>query len=325
MTTRVVLHPSRVTGIAAELAATGGVELVDARTETEVIDALASGVPVLLTYRWKPEFLRPGLRWIQGMGAGFEQYPLADLDARGIVLTTATGVHVSVAESAVGLILALTRRLGEAVRNSVAHEWKALQGPEVAGSTVGIIGLGTIGEGVARRLQGWDVHLVGVKRRPEDYAGVVPEVYGPDRLVEVCRRCDIVVVTLPGSEETRHMIGAAELAALGDGYLVNVGRGSVVDEAALVAALEAGTLRGAGLDVFETEPLPADSPLWDMENVVITPHSAGNSPRYGERLAAIFRRNLAVFLGGEGPWINRVVDGVRHDEIRLPAPSPPGG
>jgi len=311
--TRVVVHPSRVSGLARELDRIDEIEWVDARTEDDVIAALVDGVPVLLTYRWRPEFMQPDLRWIQSISAGYDAYPLDEFARNGVVLTTATGVHVSVAESAIGLVLALTRRFGEAIRSQARHEWKQIRGGEIAGSTVAIIGLGTIGEQIARRLQGWDANLIGLTRRPAEYQGVVPDIYGPGDMLEVCRRSDVVILVLPASNQTHHVIGAAELEALGDGFLVNVGRGSVVDEAALVDALQHGVIRGAGLDVFETEPLPADSPLWDMENVVITSHSAGNSPRYGERLARIFTQNLAAFLGEDVPWINRIVDGVRLD------------
>jgi D-2-hydroxyacid dehydrogenase (NADP+) len=314
MAVRAVLHPASVTGLAAEVKATPGVDLIEAADDAEVEAALADGVPILLTYTWRDRFLQPGLQWIQGVGAGFEQYPLDEFDRRGVALTTATGVHVSVAEGAFGLLLALTRRIADAVRDGQKHEWIVREGPEVAGSTVGIVGLGTIGEAFARRAQGWEVDLLGYKRHPEDYDGVVPRVFGPGQLLEMCRLADILVVTMPGSPETHHLIGAAELEALGSGYLINVGRGSVVDEQALIRALESGGLRGAGLDVFEVEPLPADSPLWDMPNVVITPHSAGDTPRYGERLGAIFRQNLRAFQGEEVAWVNRVVQGRRHNQ-----------
>jgi phosphoglycerate dehydrogenase-like enzyme len=314
MSVRAVLHPQSVTGFADELSKIDDLELILAASDDEVAAALDDGVPILLTYTWRDRFLKPGLRWIQGIGAGFEQYPLARFQEHGVTLTTATGVHVCVAEGAFGLLLALTRRIADAVRDAQEHRWIVREGPEIAGSTIGIIGLGTIGEEFARRAQGWDVDLIGYKRHPDRYDGLVPEVYGPGQLLDVCKKADILVITIPGSPETFHLISSDELEALGAGWIVNVGRGSVVDEAALVRALEDGQLRGAGLDVFEEEPLPSDSPLWDMPNVVITPHSAGNTPRYGERLAGIFARNLAAFTGAGTPWINRVVDGRRLDE-----------
>jgi phosphoglycerate dehydrogenase-like enzyme len=314
MSIQVVLHPAGVPGLVEELRNTEGIKLVEAADNDEVYDALLSEDSVLVTYTWEGRFLTDGLKWVQGVGAGYEQYPLDRFATAEVVLTTATGVHVVVAEAAVGLVLALTRNIAHSVRDAVDHAWQPRDGVELAGSTVGIVGLGTIGEAFARRMQGWDVDLIGFKRDPSSYNGVVGKVYGPDQLLDLCRESDVLVITLPGSEETQHMIGKQQLEALGAGWLVNVGRGSVVDEQALVSALTDGDLLGAGLDVFEVEPLPATSPLWDLENVVITPHSAGNTPRYGERLAKIFQNNLNVFNGGDGQWINRVVDGRRLDK-----------
>ncbi len=305
----VVLHAAAVAGLAEAFAAVSGIDLIEVETDDEVHDALSRGAEILVTYKWRPDFLVPSLRWVQGIGAGYEQYPLDVFDRNDIAFTTATGVHVAVAEGAFGLMLALTRRIGQAVRDAQTRTWLSREGPEIAGSTIGILGLGTIGEAFAQRTQGWDVDLIGYKRHPESYTGVVPTVLGPGDLIEVCRRSDILVIAMPGSPETTHLIGAEELAALGAGWLVNVGRGSVVDEAALIEALTEGELLGAGLDVFEQEPLPTDSPLWALDNVVVTPHSAGNTPRYGERLAAIFDQNLRAFRGESVAWRNKVVDG----------------
>jgi len=314
MAIRAVLHPASVTGLAAELRQMSDIELIEAASNEEVTAALSDGASILLTYTWRDNFLTPSLRWIQGVGAGYEQYPLDQFEQADVTLTTATGVHVVVAEAAFGLLLALTRRIADAVRAAQQHEWVIREGPEIAGSTIGVIGLGTIGEAFAKRAQGWEVELLGYKRNPDTYSGVVERVFGPGSLLDVCEMADILVITMPGSEETTHMIGAKELAALGAGRLINVGRGSVVDEQALIEALTNGALLGAGLDVFEVEPLPADSPLWDMPNVVITPHTAGDTPRYGERLAHIFRQNLRAFQGEDTAWVNRVVEGVRRDE-----------
>ena len=314
MPIRTVLHPLGVTGFVPELERIDDIELIQAADDDEVEAALAAGVPILLTYTWRDTFFMPSLRWIQGVGAGFEQYPLERFDQEGVTLTTATGVHAVVAEAAFGLLLALTRHIADAVNDAKTHTWVEREGPEIAGSTIAIIGLGTIGEAFARRAQGWEVELIGYKRDPDSYTGIVDRVYGPDSLLDVCAMADTIVLTLPGATDTNHLIGAAELEALGAGFLINVGRGSVVDEQALIAALTTGELRGAGLDVFEVEPLPIDSQLWDMPNVVITPHTAGATPRYGERLAKIFRQNLAAFQGDDTPWVNRVVDGIRRDE-----------
>jgi phosphoglycerate dehydrogenase-like enzyme len=177
---------------------------------------------------------------------------------------------------------------------------------EIAGRTLGVLGLGTIGEAVAVRAKAFGMRVVGTKREPGDYSGVADAVLGPEGTIDVCREADVVVVALPSRADTAQRIGQAELEALGPGWLINVGRGSVLDEAALVGALRSGSLAGAGLDVFDEEPLPAGSALWELPNVVVSPHCAGISPRYGERLAVIFAHNLRAFRGEVG-WVNRVV------------------
>jgi len=142
MAVQAVLHPASVTGLAAELERMDDIELIRATNDEEVEAALSAGAPILLTYTWRDRFLTPSLRWIQGVGAGFEQYPLDRFDREGIALTTATGVHVVVAETAFGLLLALTRRIADAVRDAREHKWVLREGLEIAGSTIAIIGLG---------------------------------------------------------------------------------------------------------------------------------------------------------------------------------------
>jgi phosphoglycerate dehydrogenase-like enzyme len=134
-----------------------------------------------------------------------------------------------------------------------------------------------------------------------DPKGIIPErIYGPDALHEMLGECDYVVIALPLTPDTEHLVGEAELRAMkSDAYLVNIARGGIVDEAALVQALREGWIAGAGLDVFEEEPLPADSPLWGLENALISPHVAGFTPRYDERAATLFAENLARYLAGE--------------------------
>lgn len=311
---KVVLHPEQPPGVREQLEALDGIELVTPDDADGVHQALVDGASILATFRWEDRFLQPSLRWIAGEGAGFEQYPLDELAAAGVVLTTATGVHtVSVAEHAMGLLLALTRRIGEATRDAVHHVWHERPGADLEGRTAAVLGLGTIGEAIARLAQAFGMEVIGYKRDPAAYDGVVDEVFGPGDLLAVCRRADVLFVVLPGGDGTHHLVGREQLDALGAGWVVNVGRGPVVDEDALVEALTAGTLRGAGLDVFETEPLPDSSKLWDLPSVVLTPHTAGDSPRYGERWTQIFRHNLRAFEGAAG-WRNRVVDGVRRDD-----------
>ncbi len=258
--------------------------------------ALHQGAQVLVTSTWRPDFLSDSLRWIAGCGTGIEQYPLELLQSRGITLTNAAGVHGEcVAEHAFALLLALTRRVGESVRQMTQTRWQGLAGEELGGKKLAIVGLGAIGEGVARRAQGWGLSMVGIKRDPRTYTGCLSDVRPPSALLHVCEWADILMLCLPALPDKSALVGDAELERLGAGWLVNVGRGSLVDEAALLRSLKRGVLRGAGLDVTEVEPLPPDSPLWSDPRVVLTAHNAGESPNFAPRWGALFAHNRAAY------------------------------
>lgn len=303
---RAVVGPLGGSGIAEAVAAVPGVDATIVRRRDEMLQGL-SGASVVVTFAWSDDWLTDDLRWIQSVSAGTDQFPVDALRSHGVVLTSATGIHeVQVSEHALGLLLAMTRGIAVAVANQQASTWSRTEVAELSGMTLGVLGLGVIGEGLARRALALGMRVIGTKRDPSGYSGVAERVLGPDGTLEVCRQADAVVITLPGTEETRGLVGADELEALRDGWLVNVGRGSVIDTGAFIAAMQEGILAGAALDVFEEEPLPPESPLWDLPNVIVSPHLAGLSPRYGERLAALFARNLEAFRG-EGEWVNRVV------------------
>lgn len=303
---RVVLHHRYPRGVEVALRSIEGVELIEASDDDQVIDALRSA-PVLVAFRWDDRFLTDSLEWVQSISAGVEQFPVRELARREVHLTSARGVHgPQVAEHAFALLLSLTRAVGVSMRDAEHRRWRPRMGFELGGTTLGILGLGTIGEEIARRAAAWGIRVIGTKGHPDAYDGVASEVYGPDGTVEVFRRSDAVVSVLPDLPETVGIVGAEAFDAFDGGWFVNVGRGSAVDEAALLQALEGGTVRGAGLDVFVTEPLPEDSALWSHPRVVITPHTAGLSPSYGPRLADIFRANLEAFAGA-GEWRNLVV------------------
>lgn len=302
----VVLHPVHPPGVDTVLESQTGIELVRPTDEDGVAEALARGGEVLVTYMWREDYLAPSLRWLAGTGAGTEQYPLELLDRNDVVLTTASGVHSScVAEHAFALLLACTRRLGESVRSMEHGRWERVVGEELAGKKLLLVGLGRIGDELAQRTQGWGMTVAGIKRDVAGYRGRVRDVRPPEELDVSCEWADVVVLAAPASASTKHLIGARQLDALGSGWLVNVGRGSLVDEDALVAALTRGRLRGAGLDVTQVEPLAGDSPLWSLPNVVLSAHNAGDSPAYGVRWGELFRHNLAQ-LNGDGIWTNRV-------------------
>lgn len=302
----VVIGPLGGGGIPEAIATVPGVTVTVAATPAEVPAALAEA-PVLVTFRWDDAWVMPGLRWIQSVSAGTDQYPLDALRANGTVLTSARGIHeIQVSEHAFGLLLAMTRGIARAVAQQRDHEWRWSPVVDLSGMTLGVLGLGVIGEGVARRAQAFGMRVIGTKADPTDYHGVADRVYPPEDTLEVFAEADAVIVTLPDTPQTRGLVGSAELEALRGGWLVNVGRGAVVDETSLIAAMNEGVLAGAALDVFATEPLPEDSPLWDLPNTVISPHMAGSSPAYGRRLAEVFAHNLAAFHG-QGEWRNRVV------------------
>lgn len=262
----------------------------------------------------RPELVigAPRLRWIQLWSAGADwllHHPeAAQMD---FLLTTASGVHaVPISEHIIGTLLMLARRLHHAVRAQARREWWRPGGDgvsELAGKTMLLVGVGAIGARTAMLASALGMRVEGVRGDPSVPADGVAAMYGQGQLAERLPHADVVVLTVPLTAATRGMIGAAELAAMKpSAYLVNIGRGATVDEAALIAALREGQIAGAALDVFEREPLPADSPLWDMEHVIITAHYSGNNPHYNERALAIFEENLRRF--GAGERLNNLVD-----------------
>jgi phosphoglycerate dehydrogenase-like enzyme len=244
-----------------------------------------------------------GLRLFACSYAGTGHLPLEALADADVAVTSAAGVHApNAAEHAVGGLLSFSRRLHEAAR---ADRWQPADPGEVAGSTVTIVGLGAIGTAVAERLEPFDVTTLGVRRHPDD-GGPTHEVFGPERLHDALARTDFLVLCCPLTEETRGLIGTEELRTLPPhAVLVNVARGAVLDTDALVRTLRRGRLGGAVLDVTDPEPLPDDHPLWGLDDVVITPHTAGATPNYYDRLAEIVADNVDR-LEDDRPLVNDV-------------------
>jgi phosphoglycerate dehydrogenase-like enzyme len=310
-TLTVVLPPVLPQGVAkafAEVAGAHGLTIESCDSDDVIVDALQAGAEIFVPFRFNDRFVVPHTRWVAAVTAGVEQLPLDLLANQQTIVTSAQGANaIPVAEHAMALVLACVRRLGESNRLAVACRWDLRPARiELCDSTLVILGLGTIGEEIARRAQAFGMHVIGIKRNPAVYEGCVTDVRSPDELREAAKEAQVLISVLPDSEQTRGLVDADVLDALGRGVFVNVGRGSVVEEDVLVAALTSGALHGAGLDVFHTEPLPETSPLWELENVVMSPHIGGSGPRYGERFIAQFLTNLAAFRG-EGPWLNRVV------------------
>ena len=255
------------------------------------------------------------LRWFSSVAAGLDELATPAFVERGVQLTNASGVHgPNIAEHVLAMILMFTRGMPALLRAQLGRRWERnmtsrSEGPgELTGKTLLIVGLGRIGEAIAVRARPFGMRIVALKHDPStryDAGVVVDELLGMDALDDALGRAHHVCVTVPLTRETHHLIDARRIACLrADAFLYNVSRGAVIDEAALVAALRAGTLAGAGLDVFEEEPLPPTSPLWELDNVILTPHVAGLTPLYYDRTAALFADNLDRFLAGQ-PLRNR--------------------
>jgi phosphoglycerate dehydrogenase-like enzyme len=261
----------------------------------------------------------PGLRWVHATSAGAgEQVHRAGLAAEAlerVAVTTSSGVHaVPLAEFAILGLLAVAKDLPRLVADQRAKAWPEVREPfrELRGQTLFLVGLGEIGREVARLGKALGMRTVGFRRTEGPPPEFVDEVHGSDRLAELAGRADAVVVSLPLTEQTAGLVDRATIGRLPPGCIfVNVGRGGVVDEPALIDALRDRRIAGAALDVFATEPLPADSPLWTLPNVLVTPHSAALSARENERIVELFCENLRRYLDGR-PLRNVVEPGVYY-------------
>ncbi len=275
--------------------------------ETETSDA--EGLLALLTERVDRRLLEaaPNLKVVANMAVGFDNVDVAECTRRGIVVTNTPGVLTeTTADLAFALILAAARRVPEAERYLRQGQWKTwspmlLTGVDVYGATLGIIGLGRIGEAVARRARGFSMRVLYANRsaRPE-----VEDALGIERrsLDELLKSSDFVSIHVPLNNSTRHLIGERELALMRrTAVLVNTSRGPVVDEGALYRALKDGRIFGAGLDVFETEPIGFDNPLLELDNVVLLPHIGSASIATRTKMAVMAARNLARVLSGQMP------------------------
>ncbi|WP_433627208.1 NAD(P)-dependent oxidoreductase [Halomicrococcus sp. NG-SE-24] len=234
--------------------------------------------------------------------AGTDHVPMDAFAERGVAVTNAGGIHApGIAEQAIGNVLVFARRLHEGWRRKQRAEWRHFQSGELTDSTVTVVGLGSIGKAVVQRLQGFDVETIGVRYTPEK-GGPTDEVVGfeEEAIHDAFSRSEYVVVACPLNDMTRGLVGESEFATMPtDAVLVNTARGPIVDTDALVSALRSNKIRGAALDVTDPEPLPADHPLWNLENCLVTPHTGGHTPRHWERLADIVAANVERLDTGE--------------------------
>jgi phosphoglycerate dehydrogenase-like enzyme len=282
--------------------------------------ALAAQVPqadvLVVSGLWSDALLdaAPRLAFVQSISAGVNQYGRDRFAAAGVRLASAQGANErAVAEHALALMLALTRRLGEARDNQASRRWRSMIGDpaarerELAGRTLAIVGLGRIGSRLARLAKALDMRVIATKRDPRAGAEAADRVVAESELAAILPEADVVALTCPLTPQTENLIDRRALARMKpDALLVNVARGRVVDEAALIAALEEGRLGGAALDCTVEEPLPAASPLWGMANVLVTPHTAGETERYETNVIDLLIENLARSRRGV-PLVNQIV------------------
>jgi len=254
--------------------------------------------------------MAPRVRWIHTRPAGLEQTLFPELIESPAVLTNGRGVFSeALGEFAIAAALFFAKDLRRMVRNQAEGVWEPFHVREIAGCTMGIVGYGDIGRAVASRARAMGMRILALRRRPELSAGdtLPDEVMPPERLPDLLARSDYVVLAAPATAHTAGLIGAAEFASMQPGaVLINVGRGQVVEEAALLAALESRNIRGAALDVFEREPLPAGHPFYRLDNVLLSPHCADHTSDWRERAMRLFLENFGRFTRGE-PLVN-VVD-----------------
>lgn len=278
-----------------------------------------------------PQLLRSAqqLRWVQAPTASLEHYVFDELISHPCTLTNMRGLYSDViADHVMGLVICFARNFHTYLRQQQQNLWAPVggesarstftHGPGVinaidlkhqhlADCTLGLVGAGAIGSEVARRGAGFGMRILAVDPQAREIPGISAEIWPPNRLSELLAECDFVVITAPHTPDTEKLFRKAQFEQMKpSAYLINIGRGAIVDLTDLCAALQDGTIAGAGLDVFEIEPLPASHPLWKMENVIITPHVAGTSPRIAERHTATLLENIRRFATGE-PLLN-VVD-----------------
>jgi phosphoglycerate dehydrogenase-like enzyme len=282
----------------------------------EAFDRMAPDADVIFSWSAAGELLRdvfratPNVKWVHSRSAGLDGVLFPEIIASPVPLTNGRGVFSqSLGEFALGAILYFAKDFRRLVRQQMAGQWEQFDVEEVSRQTVGIIGYGDIGRAVATRVRAMGMQILAVKRNGPPLYNVDPlvnQIFRPEDRLEMISRCDYVVVTTPLTPETRGLIGERELAAMKpNAVLMNLGRGPVVDEAALVQALTERRIKGAALDVYDTEPLPAGHPFYALENVLLSPHSADHTVDWTAQAMRFFLEQFERYRKGE-PVLNVV-------------------
>ncbi len=298
------VHEALERTIVRHKAASGLFDREYMKSREELIEKIPSA-DVLLSFAVPEEAIRRAerLRWVHFASAGVEKSLSPALREKSIKLSCSRGIHASaIAEYVMMQTLAFAKNLRRAYHFQDKRQWRfeeLLGGMfDLEGKTLTVIGLGSIGRRVAKLAQAFDMRVIGTVNNPRKIR-FVDKVYPPAKLSECLKRADIIVLSVPLTEKTRHLLGAEQFTLMKqNALLVNIGRGKLVDERALIEALKAGRIAGAALDVFETEPLPADSPLWDMANVSVTPHYSGMAEGLWEKVGNLFCENAVRFRDG---------------------------
>lgn len=286
-------------------------ELSELDVPVTIVESAADleGCSAVVTFSYEEEF--PGMvDWIHSIQSGVDRFPFDHLRDTNTILTNSTGIHGdSVGETVTGYLLMFARKLHRHRWNQRDGRWDRPEWDEpftITGESICVLGLGTLGMGIVERASALGLTVSGVRKSGDPLDGVEP-VHPPDRLESAVSSPRFVVSALPLTDETAGMVDATVFGQMrSDAYFINVGRGPVVDEPALISAIETGEIAGAALDVFETEPLPKSSPLWGMESVIVTPHVAAQTRDYYLAIADLIRTNVNRVHDGQ-PFHNRVV------------------
>jgi len=294
-----------------------GLKSFEVRSLDELQARIGEADVLLVSGLWRNDLIAkaPKLALIQSISAGLDQYSRESLSAAGIRLASAQGVNErAVAEHAIALILALARQIPQARDNQTARRWRGMipdiasREDELGGKTLVIVGMGRIGSRLAALAKAFDMRVIGTKRDTSRGKGAADAVVSPDEMLGVLPEADFVALTCPLTPATEKLIDARALAAMKpSAYLINVARGRVVDEPALADALEKGGIAGAAVDCVWDEPLPETSPLWKANNILITPHTAGETRRYEDNVIDLLLENLDRLWRGDAELKNGVV------------------
>lgn len=291
------------------LSAQPGVTFTICNSEDELMKEIPQA-EVLITLPFTEELLAaaPKLQWVQCLRAGVDGYPFAAMKERSLYLTNGKGLHrIHMAEYSIAMMILFARNLHIFQRQQSESNWKRnVPQDEIYGKTVGILGFGAIGDTLATRAKAMGMRVLALKRTPIQ-TNNVDQWYTPDQSNEFLGQADYLVNLLPNTPATHHALNAESFAAMkNSAVLISIGRGKTVDEQALIEALQTGQISGLAADVFETEPLPTESPLWQMDNVVLTPHICGESIHYLEKGIEILEENFARFQENPETLINRI-------------------